>query len=36
MQKSLLLTKYATTHAKPSNKRAISLYESIVLKIIDF
>lgn len=36
MQKSFVLTKYARTHAKPSNKRAISLYESIVLKIIAF
>jgi hypothetical protein len=32
MQKSFLLTKYARTHAKPSNNWAISLYESIVLK----
>ncbi|MGF7015671.1 hypothetical protein HNR27_003035 [Ornithinibacillus bavariensis] len=36
MQKSFVLTKYARTHAKPSNKRAISLHEFIVLSLIAF
>lgn len=35
MERHFLLTKYARTHAKPSNKWAISLHE-LALKTIAF